>query len=139
MHLEVTLRVNGTAQALRVDDERRVVSCLTLIDVVSMHPGVVSTGLLHAMFGPGGEPATRAGSVLVDLCRRPLETGGYYDEDRIATPNPQALDHATQERLARYVLGAIGPFRKAPASGRQPGGARVAGEDGPQLAARSDL
>ena len=83
------------------------------IDVVSVHPGVVSTGLLHAMFGPGGEPATTAASVLVDLSRRPLKTGAYYDEDRIATPNSQALDHTTQDRLAGYVLEAISPFADA--------------------------
>jgi NAD(P)-dependent dehydrogenase (short-subunit alcohol dehydrogenase family) len=77
------------------------------VDVVSVHPGVISTGLLHAMFGAGGAPVDRAASVLVDLAARPLTTGAYYDEHDVAAPNPVALDLATQERLARYVRAAI--------------------------------
>jgi hypothetical protein len=68
---------------------------------------VIDTGLLHAMFGPGGAPAERAASVLVDLAERPLVTGGYYDEHRPATPNGQALEESVQEGLARHVTTAI--------------------------------
>ena len=76
-------------------------------DVVSVHPGVIGTGLLHAMFGPGGAPVERAASVLVDLAGRELESGAYYDEHEPAAPNPDALDRGSQERLARYVEAAI--------------------------------
>ena len=54
---------------------------------MSVHPGVISTGLLHAMFGAGGAPVERAAAVLDDLAQRPLTTGGYYDEHELATPN----------------------------------------------------
>jgi NAD(P)-dependent dehydrogenase (short-subunit alcohol dehydrogenase family) len=76
------------------------------IDVVSVHPGVIDTGLLHAMFGPGGAPAELAASVLVDLAERQLATGAYYDEHRPAIPNRQALERSVQEGLARHVRAA---------------------------------
>jgi NAD(P)-dependent dehydrogenase (short-subunit alcohol dehydrogenase family) len=76
-------------------------------DVVSVHPGVISTGLLHAMFGAGGAPVDDAAQVLLDLAGRPLTTGAYYDEHNASTPNPQALDRDTQTRLARYIRAAI--------------------------------
>jgi NAD(P)-dependent dehydrogenase (short-subunit alcohol dehydrogenase family) len=77
------------------------------VDVISVHPGVISTGLLHAMFGAGGAPVDRAASVLLDLAGRPLTTGAYYDEHDATAPNPVALDLPTQERLAQYVRAAI--------------------------------
>lgn len=77
------------------------------VDVVSVHPGVISTGLLHAMFGAGGAPVERAAAVLDDLAQRPLTTGGYYDEHELATPNPEALDPSVQDRLAGFVRAAI--------------------------------
>jgi NAD(P)-dependent dehydrogenase (short-subunit alcohol dehydrogenase family) len=76
-------------------------------DVVSVHPGVISTGLLHAMFGAGGAPLGDAAQVLLDLAARPLTAGAYYDQHHVATPNPQALEPATQDRLARYVRSAV--------------------------------
>jgi NAD(P)-dependent dehydrogenase (short-subunit alcohol dehydrogenase family) len=79
------------------------------VDVVSVHPGVISTGLLHAMFGAGGASTATAASVLVDLAERELETGAYYDGHEPAVPNRQALDQRTQEQLERYVRAAIEP------------------------------
>ena len=76
-------------------------------DVVSVHPGVISTGLLHAMFGAGGAPLDDAAQVLLDLAARPLTRGAYYDEHHVATPNPQALERETQDRLARYIRSAV--------------------------------
>jgi NAD(P)-dependent dehydrogenase (short-subunit alcohol dehydrogenase family) len=83
------------------------------VDVVSVHPGVISTGLLHAMFGAGGAPVAEAAEVLLDLARRPLTTGAYYDQHRAATPNPAALDRGDQDRLARYVRSAFDASRTA--------------------------
>jgi NAD(P)-dependent dehydrogenase (short-subunit alcohol dehydrogenase family) len=80
---------------------------LAEIDVVSVHPGVISSGLLHAMFGAGGSPVDEAASVLVDMATRRLESGAYYDEHEPAAPNPEALDRGNQERLARFVQAAI--------------------------------
>jgi hypothetical protein len=69
------------------------------------------------MFGPGGAPAERAASVLVDLAERPLVTGGYYDEHRLAIPNRQALEHSVQEGLARHVTRAVKPTLPRAAAG----------------------
>jgi NAD(P)-dependent dehydrogenase (short-subunit alcohol dehydrogenase family) len=81
------------------------------VDVVSVHPGVISTGLLHAMFLAGGASPAAAASVLLDLAERELETGAFYDEHEPATPNREALDRRAQAQLEQYVSGAIEPFR----------------------------
>jgi NAD(P)-dependent dehydrogenase (short-subunit alcohol dehydrogenase family) len=83
------------------------------VDVVSVHPGVISTGLLHAMFGAGGASSAAAASVLVDLAERELETGAYYDQHEPAKPNRQALDRRTQLRLEQYLNAALEPFHVA--------------------------
>jgi NAD(P)-dependent dehydrogenase (short-subunit alcohol dehydrogenase family) len=80
------------------------------VDVVSVHPGVISTGLLHAMFGAGGASTATAASVLLDLAERELETAAYYDGHEPAAPNRQALGRRTQEQLERYVNAAIEPL-----------------------------
>ena len=87
------------------------------VDVISVHPGVISTDLLHAMFGAGGARVEEAASVLAELTRRPVTTGAYYDELRPATPNPEALDLATQEWEASYVHTAISISPPARTSG----------------------
>ena len=68
-------------------------------EVVAVHPGVVSTGLLHAMFDVRGERPEAAGQVLADVARRSGDSGTYYDEDRPAEPSPVARDPAVQRRL----------------------------------------
>jgi NAD(P)-dependent dehydrogenase (short-subunit alcohol dehydrogenase family) len=89
------------------------------VDVASVHPGIIGTGLLHAMFGAGGAPAEGAASVLVDLAQRPLESGAYYDEHNVTRPNPEALDRSKQEGLARYVQAAVAPFAAESSMPRQ--------------------
>jgi NAD(P)-dependent dehydrogenase (short-subunit alcohol dehydrogenase family) len=89
------------------------------VDVVSVHPGVVDTNLLHAMFGPGGAPAGRAATVLADLAERELVTGGYYDEDRLAIPNRQALDRSLQDGLVRHVQTATAASDQVGAAARE--------------------
>ncbi|MGX7680748.1 SDR family NAD(P)-dependent oxidoreductase [Jatrophihabitans sp. DSM 45814] len=69
------------------------------IEAVSMHPGVISTGLLHAMFSIGGEPARLAAHRIVAVASRTADNGSYYDEARQAAPNPIALDIEAQNRL----------------------------------------
>jgi hypothetical protein len=69
------------------------------IEAVTVHPGVIATGLLHAMFaGCGGdpEPAARA---LVEVAGRSGDSGTYYDETRPAEANPVARDRRFQQRL----------------------------------------
>jgi NAD(P)-dependent dehydrogenase (short-subunit alcohol dehydrogenase family) len=84
------------------------------IEAVAVHPGVIATGLLHAMFATGGGRPERAARTIVDVAARSGDNGTYYDETRPAEPNPVARDRRVQqrlhdltaERLARAGLGA---------------------------------
>ena len=70
------------------------------VEAASLHPGVISTELLHAMFGAGGAPAETGAANIVDLVRRPGGVNGqYFDENRRVDPNPEALMIGNQERL----------------------------------------
>ena len=70
------------------------------VEAASLHPGVISTELLHAMFGAGGAPAETGAANIVDLVRRPGSVNGqYFDENRRVDPNPEALVIDNQERL----------------------------------------
>jgi NAD(P)-dependent dehydrogenase (short-subunit alcohol dehydrogenase family) len=69
------------------------------IEVVSMHPGIVSTRLLHSMFSVGGEPPAAAADRVVAVAARSGDNGTYYDEAKPAEPNPLALDYEAQSRL----------------------------------------
>jgi NAD(P)-dependent dehydrogenase (short-subunit alcohol dehydrogenase family) len=82
------------------------------VEAASLHPGVISTELLHAMFGIGGAPADVGAGNIVALVRRSGGVNGqYFDEDRRADPNPEALVIDNQERLlaaTTRILGAAG-------------------------------
>jgi len=69
------------------------------LDVVSMHPGVISTELLHAMFSVGGDPPNHAAANIWHVAGLSNDNGTYYDERWPAQPNPQASDPAMQKRL----------------------------------------
>jgi NAD(P)-dependent dehydrogenase (short-subunit alcohol dehydrogenase family) len=79
------------------------------VEVVSMHPGVISTGLLHAMFAIAGDRPEHAAANVQYVVSRHGDNGTYYDERSPAPPNPQASDPATQDRLhditARILTG----------------------------------
>jgi NAD(P)-dependent dehydrogenase (short-subunit alcohol dehydrogenase family) len=92
----------------RLDPERT--------EAVSLHPGVISTPLLHAMFGAGGDSVERGARNILGAARRPPGVNGaYLDEDTPAEPNADALDPAKQERLleatalALATAGVAGP------------------------------
>jgi NAD(P)-dependent dehydrogenase (short-subunit alcohol dehydrogenase family) len=67
--------------------------------VVSIHPGVISTELLHAMFGVGGDSVAHGGANLVAAVTADVPTGSYLDERQPGVPNPVAVEVATQQRL----------------------------------------
>jgi len=70
------------------------------VEAVSVHPGVISTGLLHAMFGAGGDSVEHGARNIVRLARRGAGLNGeYFDEDAPARPNPEALEIPNQELL----------------------------------------
>ncbi|WP_162605526.1 SDR family NAD(P)-dependent oxidoreductase [Jiangella ureilytica] len=83
------------------------------VDIVSIHPGVIATGLLHAMFSAGGDSPEHAAANLLDVVRRDHDNGTYYDERRPATPNPVALDPVTEELLEELTQQALAPVLPA--------------------------
>lgn len=82
------------------------------LDVVSMHPGVISTRLLHAMFTIGGDPPEHAAANIRYVASRRTDNGTYYDERTPASPNPQATDRAIQDRLHERVLRMLSQERR---------------------------
>ena len=74
------------------------------------HPGVIGTGLLHAMFSVGGEPPERAADNIVDVAARTGDSGAYYDETRPADPNPLARDRRLQQRLHESTMARLDRF-----------------------------
>lgn len=78
------------------------------VEAVSMHPGVISTGLLHAMFDAGGDSVEHGARNIVSLAQQaPGLNGMYLDEDAQAQPNPDALEVANQERLVEATARAL--------------------------------
>ncbi|BCB80838.1 SDR family NAD(P)-dependent oxidoreductase [Phytohabitans flavus] len=69
------------------------------IDVVSQHPGIIATRLLHAMFAVGGDRPEHAAANIAHVASLRDDNGTYYDERRPAPPNPEATEPATQDRL----------------------------------------
>ncbi|PZF85136.1 SDR family NAD(P)-dependent oxidoreductase [Jiangella anatolica] len=83
------------------------------VDVVSVHPGVIATPLLHAMFSVGGDTPEHAAANLLAVARHDDDNGTYYDERRPATPSPIALDPVTQELLDQLTQRALAPVLPA--------------------------
>ncbi|MFD0056920.1 SDR family NAD(P)-dependent oxidoreductase [Streptomyces sp. NPDC127168] len=62
-------------------------------DAVSLHPGVIRTALLHAMFDIGGDPVIDGARNVVRAANAPAPwKGEYLDEDRPSRPNPVVLE-----------------------------------------------
>lgn len=80
------------------------------IETVAVHPGVIATGLLHAMFAGGGGDPERAARALVDVAGRSGDSGTYYDERRPAEPNPAARDRRFQQRLLDLTAARLSPL-----------------------------
>jgi NAD(P)-dependent dehydrogenase (short-subunit alcohol dehydrogenase family) len=69
------------------------------VEVVAVHPGVIATGLLHAMFSIGGDSPDEAARALVAVAAHSGDSGTYYDKALPAEPNPAARVPRTQQRL----------------------------------------
>ncbi len=73
-----------------------------------MHPGVISTGLLHAMFGSGGDSVERGAQNVVQAAQHRRGVNRvYFDEAEPARPNAEALDPANQRRLMELTSRAL--------------------------------
>lgn len=76
--------------------------------VLSLHPGVIATGLLHSMFGIGGSGAELGGLNLLAASTIAADSGSYLDELRSVPPARTATDAVTQQHLhdlAQDLLG----------------------------------
>jgi NAD(P)-dependent dehydrogenase (short-subunit alcohol dehydrogenase family) len=69
------------------------------LDVVSMHPGVISTRLLHEMFAIDGAEPEHAAANIRYVASLLGDNGAYYDERNRVPPNAEASDPTTQDRL----------------------------------------
>lgn len=83
-------------------------------EAVSVHPGVIGTRLLHAMFAIGGDPPEQAADTLLEVIGRSGDNGTYYDERRPAQPNPLAERPEVQQRLYELTTAALIPFLGQP-------------------------
>jgi NAD(P)-dependent dehydrogenase (short-subunit alcohol dehydrogenase family) len=69
-------------------------------EVVSISPGVISTSLLHAMFGAGGAPTAHGGRSVVEAALSPqVESVQYIDDGRPVPPSDLARDPDFQRAL----------------------------------------
>jgi NAD(P)-dependent dehydrogenase (short-subunit alcohol dehydrogenase family) len=74
------------------------------LDVVSMHPGVISTPLLHAMFSIPGDRPEHAAANVIHVASLRGDNGTYYDERTPAAPNAQATDRSAQDDLYEVTV-----------------------------------
>jgi NAD(P)-dependent dehydrogenase (short-subunit alcohol dehydrogenase family) len=75
--------------------------------VVSVHPGVISTGLLHRMFALEGAAVERGAANIVHAATTTGQ-GIYFDEGVAATPHADALDPRIQGQLHQVTLDLVG-------------------------------
>lgn len=73
------------------------------IDVVAVSPGVISTSLLHSMFGGGGAPVAHGARRLREAVLADVPSGTYIDDGEVVAASDGALDEATQARLAELT------------------------------------
>lgn len=74
---------------------------------VSLNPGVISTGLLHAMFGDIGRPVDQGAAALLAAVDADASGGEYFDEARLTTPSAEARDDALGDALMVATFDAL--------------------------------
>ncbi|OLT22902.1 short-chain dehydrogenase [Pseudonocardia sp. CNS-139] len=95
------------AHALWLADQLRG----TGTEVVSIQPGVISTDLLHAMFGVGGASVAHGARNVVEAALSPrVRSGQYLDEGRPTPPSALARDPEFQARLHAATAAALAPW-----------------------------
>ena len=70
------------------------------LTAVSVHPGIVDTGLL-SLYSHVGRPVGDAATAIAGLCApdTPLVNGAYYDGSKPGQPSPVIADHRAMRRL----------------------------------------
>ena len=72
-------------------------------EIVAISPGVISTGLLHAMFSAGGADVDHGGRRVLEAITLPVATGSYVDDGELIAPSAEARDVRSHERLAELT------------------------------------
>ncbi|WBB68342.1 SDR family NAD(P)-dependent oxidoreductase [Micromonospora sp. WMMD812] len=79
--------------------------------IVSVHPGVVDTRLLHAMFAVQGESVSHgAANVLHAACDPDVPSGAYLDERRVAEPAGQVRVARFRDDLHQRTMALLAPW-----------------------------
>lgn len=73
------------------------------IRVVTISPGVISTSLLHSIFGGGGAPVEHGAERIREAVLADVPSGTYIDDGEVIAASEAALDAATQEALAKLT------------------------------------
>jgi NAD(P)-dependent dehydrogenase (short-subunit alcohol dehydrogenase family) len=94
---------------------------------VSVHPGVIATGTMQAVYGRYGAPVGDGAEAVLRLCDADSEihNGGYYEGGMLATPAALVHDPASVDRLWRLSAGLTG-FPPADSDGPRPNGGEYA-------------
>ncbi|WP_104117679.1 SDR family NAD(P)-dependent oxidoreductase [Arthrobacter sp. B1805] len=71
----------------------------TGINVVSISPGVISTSLLHSMFGSGGATLAHGAQRVIEAIDGTYPSGTYIDDGVPVTPSTEARDPNSQNAL----------------------------------------
>jgi NAD(P)-dependent dehydrogenase (short-subunit alcohol dehydrogenase family) len=77
---------------------------------VCLQPGVVNTGLLHAMFGSIGTSVEHGAESVIEALDVDARGGEYYDEGRLTPPSAQAQDDALGDDLMAWTGEQLRPF-----------------------------
>ncbi|MFD0312800.1 SDR family NAD(P)-dependent oxidoreductase [Streptomyces flavalbus] len=79
--------------------------------IVSISPGVIDTGLLHAMFAVRGAAPSHGAANVIDASTLPLpHSGAYIDDGRPAQPHPDVLNAEFRKRLHAVTAGLLSPW-----------------------------
>lgn len=78
---------------------------------VCLNPGVIATGLLHAMFSAGGSPVERGARNILAAVDAPAEGGEYYDDGALAATSREARDARLGDALMEWTRDALRPFQ----------------------------
>ncbi len=87
----------------------------TSVTANSLHPGVISTKLLHKGFGPGGAPVQAGARMSVYLATAEEVkdiSGAYFEQGRQATPSRLARDESLAEALWEKSEALLARFMK---------------------------
>ncbi|MER7890131.1 SDR family NAD(P)-dependent oxidoreductase [Micromonospora sp. NPDC094482] len=89
--------------------------------IVSVHPGVVETRLLHAMFAVQGENAAYGAANVIHAAQDPsVPSGAYLDESRVAEPAGQVRKASFRDHLHQRTMALLGPWLDDPSARPDP-------------------